>query len=98
MPSSPNYKRDFKQEMKTDKARGGIKKREERNLARAEMMREGKVHKGDGQDVDHIKPLDKGGSPGKQNLRVVSAGENRSFSRDSKGSLKSQTSKRERRK
>lgn len=96
MPSSPNYKRNYKQEMKTDAARGGIKKREERNLARAEMMRAGKVHKGDGKDVDHIKPLDKGGSPGKQNLRVVSAGENRSFSRNSKGSLTSQTSRKER--
>jgi hypothetical protein len=62
------------------------------------MMQEGKVHKGDGKDVDHKTPLSKGGSTNKSNLRVVPASSNRSFSRNRDGSLKSQTSKKERRK
>jgi hypothetical protein len=62
-------------------------------------MKEGLVHKGDGKDVDHIKPLSKGGDPlKKSNLRVVTASANRSFSRNADGSLKSQTSKKERKK
>lgn len=56
----------------------------------------GKVHKGDGKDVDHITPISKGGQTVASNLRVVSAASNRSFSRNSDSSLKSQTSKRER--
>jgi hypothetical protein len=62
------------------------------------MEKAGKVHKGDGKAVDHAKPLSKGGSSDRSNLRVVPASENNSFSRNPDGSLKSQTSKRERRK
>ena len=72
------------------------KRRAQRNAARREMEREGKVHKGDGKDVDHKVPLSKGGSTSTSNLRVVDSPLNRSFSRNSDGSLKSQTSKRER--
>ena len=36
-------------------------------------MKEGKVKKGDGMHVDHIRPLSKGGSNGKKNLRIVPA-------------------------
>lgn len=73
-----------------------MKKREEQNQARREMEKAGKVHKGDGKDVDHKTPLSKGGSTDKNNLRVVPAGENRSFERNKDGSLKNQRSKRER--
>lgn len=73
-----------------------IKKRTEQNKARREMVKAGKAHKGDGKDVDHIHPLSKGGSNNKSNMRVVPASQNRSFSRNADGSLKSQTSKRER--
>lgn len=96
MPSSPNYKRDYKQENKYKAKPEQIKARVERNKARAEMMAKGKVHKGDGKEVDHIKPLSKGGSGGNNNLRVVSASSNDSFKRNSKGGLVSQTSFRER--
>lgn len=73
-----------------------IKKRAEQNAARAEMVKAGKAHKGDGKDVDHIKPLSKGGNPtAKGNLRVVSKTANRSFARNANGSLKSQTSRKE---
>jgi hypothetical protein len=72
-----------------------IKKRAERNKARATMMKAGKVSKGDGKDVAHVKAVDKGGSI-KDGLRVEDAGKNRSFKRDSKRNLVSEVSKRER--
>lgn len=96
MPSSPNYKRDYKQENKYKSQPGQIKARVERNQARKEMMDAGKVRKGDGKEVDHIKPLSKGGTGDKSNLRVVSASSNDSFKRNSKGGLVSQQSFRER--
>lgn len=60
------------------------------------MEKAGKVHKGDGKDVDHKTPLSKGGGTGPGNLRVVPASENRSFKRNKDGSLKNQRSRRER--
>ena len=65
-----------------------IKKRVERNKARRMMMRLGKVHKGDGMDVDHIKPLSKGGANTISNMRVRTKSENSSFSRNSDNTLK----------
>lgn len=73
------------------------KNRAARNAARAKMMKAGKVTKGDGKDVAHVKAFDKGGS-NKQGLRVESASKNRSFKRDSKRNLVSETSTRERKK
>ena len=56
-----------------------VKKREMRNNARAELIREGKVKKGDGKDVDHKQMLDGGGTNSKGNLRVVSQTANRGW-------------------
>ena len=74
-----------------------IKKRAERNKARAKLTKVGKVSKGDGKDVAHVKALDKGGS-NKNGVRIQSASKNRSFKRDSKGNLVSEVSKKERKK
>ena len=57
------------------------KKRAKRNAARRMMEREGKVSKGDGKDVAHKKPLSKGGSNKRSNLKVTSKSKNRSFKR-----------------
>lgn len=90
--------RDFKREYETYHASEKQKKnRAARNAARASMMKKGKVKKGDGKDVAHMKAFDKGGSNG-DGLRVESASKNRSFARDSKRNLVSETSKRERKK
>jgi hypothetical protein len=64
------------------------KKRAQRNKARRMLEREGVVHKGDGMDVDHKKPLSKGGTTTRSNLKAVPASKNRSFKRTSKGAIK----------
>lgn len=91
-----NGHRDYKRENAEYNSRPEIiKRRSERTTARRQANAAGITHKGDGKDLDHIQPLSKGGKNIKSNERVVSASANRSFSRNSDGSLKSQTSKRE---
>lgn len=89
-----NGRRDYKREYQAYQGKPEqIKNRSERNQARSKLSKEGLVHKGDGKDVDHKKPLSKGGSNSKSNLRAVPKSENRSFSRNSNGTMKSQRSK-----
>jgi hypothetical protein len=49
------------------------------NQARAMLEKEGKVHKGDGKDVDHKKMLKDGGGNDRANLRVQSQKVNRGW-------------------
>lgn len=63
------------------------KKRAARNAARRMMEKEGKVSKGDGNDVDHKVPLAKGGSNARSNLAVKPASKNRSFKRTKKARM-----------
>lgn len=51
------------------------KRRAQRNKTRRMLMRQGRVHKGDGKDVDHNNHNTADNSPG--NLTVRSASENR---------------------
>lgn len=62
-----------------------VKRRAMRNKARRELEKEGLVHKGDGKDVDHRRPLDSGGSNARSNLRVVSETKNRGWRRGKSG-------------
>ena len=48
-----------------------------RNQARRRAIRAGKVRKGDGKEIDHKRPISKGGSNTPKNLRVVSRKTNR---------------------
>jgi hypothetical protein len=70
--------RDYTYDTKYESSPTQRKNRAARNRARAEMMKKGKVKKGDGKDVDHIN-----GNPrqkkvkGKSNLQVLSASRNR---------------------
>lgn len=96
MPYQKNGKRDYKTEYEKYHSRPEqIKNRSDRTTARRQANAAGVTHKGDGKDIDHKVPLSKGGSNAKSNQRVVSAGTNRSFSRNANGSIKSQASKRE---
>lgn len=77
MPSSPNYKRNYKQEyaQKGQSSSSAIKDRAKRNAARAKVKKSGTSV--DGKDVDHKAGI-KGGN-GKSNLRVLSTKTNRSL-------------------
>jgi len=94
----PRKVRDYRAEY--DKYQGTEqqkKNRAQRNKARRTATREGKVRKGDGKDVAHVKAFDKGGSNG-DGVRIESRSKNRSFRRDKQSNLVSETSKRERKK
>ena len=81
--------RDYRSEY--DKYQGTpeqIKARAQRNAARREMEKKGVVRKGDGKDVDHKRPISKGGGNGAGNLRAVPASQNRSFPRTRNAGMK----------
>jgi hypothetical protein len=91
--------RDYKRENELYNSKPEqIKARTERTTLRREANAKGITTKGDGKDLDHKKPLSKGGSNTLSNTRVTTKTANRSFSRNTDGSLKSQTSKKERKK
>lgn len=56
-----------------------IGKRVKNNQARAILAKEGKVHKGDGKDVDHKTPLRSGGGNARSNLRAIPKSRNRGW-------------------
>lgn len=97
MPYMKNGKRDYRREYDKYVSKH-IPEISARVQARRDVIK--KVGKAAvrGKDVDHKTPLSKGGGSSMSNLRIVSAATNRSFSRNADGSLKSQTSKRERKK
>ena len=83
MPSSPNYKRDYKRERelqlkspKSDRAANASRK-----AARRALEKKGVVKKGDGKDVDHKNRNPKDNSA--KNLKAKPKSENRSFPRQS---------------
>jgi 5-methylcytosine-specific restriction endonuclease McrA len=91
MPSSSNYQRNYDQEYQTQKQRGengtgsgsgNAKRKRLRRLAlKAKIVKAG-------QDVDHVRPLSKGGANTLDNARAATPSKNRSFPRKSDGSMK----------
>jgi hypothetical protein len=77
-----DYKQEYREYQGTPEQ---LKNRAKRNAARRELMRDGRVRKGDNRDVDHKRGLMAGGSNAASNLRVQSEHANRSYRRDSKG-------------
>lgn len=78
MPSSPGYKRNYRQERRTAKRRGetGVGSRSgdaTRHRARRKKLRGKRSTK----DVDHRNPLKRGGSNARSNLRLRPRGSNR---------------------
>lgn len=87
MPSSPNYKRNYREEYdRYHKKPSQKKRRAKRNAARAKLMKKGRVKLGDGRDVAH-KDNNPNNNSGK-NLGVQSKSKNRSFPRNKKGGHK----------
>jgi hypothetical protein len=79
-----NYKDEYKQYHASPEQK---KNRAARNAARAAMAKKHGKEALRGKDVDHKKPLSKGGSNGTSNLRVVSKSTNRSYKRNKKGGI-----------
>ena len=101
MPYMTNGKRDYKKELKWEhiKKKTRVKDRAQRNAARSQVAKKNGVKPTSlNGDVGHKKAVSKGGSNGLSNLFVQNPGANRSFSRTAKGAMKSETSKREKRK
>lgn len=95
-----NKKRPYKKEYQQQLARGEQPKRNARERARYTMDKvgidkngNGKADQREGKDIDHVKPLSKGGTNARSNLKVKSASANRSFSRNSDHSVKRNTPK-----
>lgn len=81
----PMLKRNYKQEYKTQVARGEHEDRMERQRARRELDKKG-VNR-EGKDVAHVKALSKGGS-NKDGIKLQRPSTNRSFKRNPDGSMK----------
>jgi len=94
MTKKRNYKKEYKNYQGTEEQK---KNRAKRNAARRKALREGRVSKGDGQDIAHKKAISRGGK-NKSNTKVESASKNRSFKRSSTSKLVSERSTRERKK
>lgn len=77
--------RPYKHEYKKQLERGEHENRMERQRARRKLDAKGVSRKG--KDVAHVKALSKGGS-NKQGVRLESPHKNRSFKRNSDGSMK----------
>lgn len=73
MPRVRNYEKEYRDYHGKPEQ---IKRRAERNAARAKMEKAGRVRKGDGKDVDHKDHRTSNNS--RSNLRVMSASKNRS--------------------
>lgn len=87
MPSSKNYVRDYKREYQTSLARGERQGHVLRLRARRLEMKKGLVKPHDHKDVDHIKPISRGGN-NSTGLRVESEHKNRSYARTGRGAIR----------
>ena len=78
-PKKAQYDKEYNAKPEQKEARA------QRNAARREAEREGKVSKGDGKDVDHKTPIRKGGTNADSNTRVVDKEDNRGWRRGKRG-------------
>ena len=94
-----NKPRPYKKEWQQQKDRDEKSLRATRERARYDMDKNGTDKNGngkadarEGKDIDHVKPLSKGGTNAKSNLRLVAPSDNRSFKRNSDRSVKKNAS------
>lgn len=83
--------RPYKHEWKMEQARNEKPERAKRAAARRAMDEKGVDRAG--KDIDHVKPLSKGGTNAASNLRLKSPNANRSFSRNSDHTVKKNSPK-----
>lgn len=77
MPKSSKAKLAYQAEYQKDPKQ--VAKRVARNAARREAIRDGRAKVGDGTDIDHVKPLENGGTNAPGNTRVKSRKANRGW-------------------
>ena len=86
MPYMTNGKRDYDKQQKYDGKPNVVKDRAQRNAARALLKKEGVDVTN--KDVNHKKPISKGGSNKRSNLEAISPSKNKSFARKRNGAMK----------
>ncbi len=78
MAVDPKYARNRQWYLDREKSPEGVKKRVLRDQARTAAIKSGKLSgKNDNREIDHKKPLSKGGSNAPSNIGVLSATANR---------------------
>ena len=98
---NPKRDRNYKKEYQLQKKRNERKRRNTRERARYEAKnpgKDGKITDVKGEDIDHKKPLSKGGTNKASNLRSVSPSKNRSFSRNADHTVKRNVPKKKKKK
>lgn len=86
-----NKPRPYKHEWELQKKRGEADEHKARARARYEMDhpgKDGKVVDRKGKDINHVKPLSKGGTNSLKNLKLEAPSANRSFYRNSDHTIK----------
>jgi hypothetical protein len=86
-----NKTRPYKKEYQQQKERGEQPARNARARARYDMDKKGVDRSG--KDIDHVTPLSKGGTNSPKNLKLKTPTNNRSFSRNSDHTVKTNKSK-----
>ena len=86
MPYSTNGKRDYQKQQAYDSKPAVVKARAQRNAARAMLKKDGVDV--EGKDVNHKKPISKGGTNKRSNLEAIAPSKNKSFKRNKDGSMK----------
>jgi 5-methylcytosine-specific restriction endonuclease McrA len=81
-----NKSRPYKKEYQQQKERNENPARAARERARYDMDKKGVDRTG--KDIDHKRPLSKGGTNASSNLKLTSPSKNRSFSRNSDHTVK----------
>ena len=89
MPYMRNGKRDVAKQNKLYDSKPSARAHRAADVKiERELEKAGKAKVGDGKDDDHKKPFSKGGGTELSNIRLVSPHVNRSFSRNSDGTMK----------
>ena len=91
------YKKEYQQQL-TRKEQGTRNARDRARYAvdkaGVDKNRNGKADAREGKDIEHIKPLSKGGTNSRKNIRIETPSQNRSFSRNSDHTVKVNKAKR----
>lgn len=100
MPFMKNGRRNYAAELQWEHEhkKNRVKDRAARNKARVMVKKKAGAAAIKGKDIGHAKAISKGGKSVLANLFIQDPGENRSFARNKDGSMKSERSKRERKK